>query len=144
MRFLPWARAILAGWVTLLGIAYLVERPAVEWLAPLFGARWIATVQLALDCGALAAAGWVAGRLNRSRAIWTAAVFAVTLCFWDFEGILALNVPWLVRLVWNTLHDSRYLDALLTIVETHAILFGCLFAGAALSRPREKPVSIVG
>ncbi len=110
-----------------------------HWTAPWFGASWIATVHLAFDCLTLAAAGFVAGRFNRSRAL----LFAATLCFWDFGDALALNVPWLLRLVWNSLHDSRYLDSLVSSVETHMLLFGCLFAGAMLSRPREKPVSIV-
>jgi hypothetical protein len=72
----------------------------------------------------------------------TAIVFAFTLCFWDFGDALALNVPWLLRLTRNSFHDSRYFDSLAGSVETHVLLFGCLFAGAALSRPREKPVSI--
>jgi hypothetical protein len=143
MRFVPWVRAIVLGWVTLLAIAYLVERPLIHWTAPLFGARWIATVELGFDCATLAAAGWVTGRLNRSRAIRTALLFAATLCSWDFGGVLALNVPWMAQLLWNTLHDSQYLDSLLTSVETHVLLFGCLIAGAALSRAREKMVSIV-
>jgi hypothetical protein len=74
----------------------------------------------------------------------TAAIFAVTLSFWDFGEMFALNVPWLLRLVWNSFHDSRYLDSLLTSVETHVLLFGCLIAGAALNQAREKMVSIVG
>jgi ABC-type cobalamin transport system permease subunit len=74
----------------------------------------------------------------------TALLFAVTLSFWDFDEMLTLNVPWLLRLVWNSFHDSRYLDSLAASAETHALLFGCLIAGAALSRAREKMVSIVG
>jgi hypothetical protein len=132
-------RSILPGWVTLLVLAYGIEGPMLHWTAPWFGASWIATVHLAFDCLTLAAAGFVAGRFNRSRAL----LFAATLCFWDFGDALALNVPWLLRLVWNSLHDSRYLDSLVSSVETHMLLFGCLFAGAMLSRPREKPVSIV-
>jgi hypothetical protein len=136
-------RAIAAGWATLLLIAYLVERPLLHWSAPLFGPMWIATAGLAFDCAALFAAGWVAGRLNRSHAMRTGLLFAATLCFWDFGGTLNLNVPGLVRLVGNSFHDSRYFDSLLTGVETHAILFGCLIGGAALSRAREKALSIV-
>jgi hypothetical protein len=143
MRFVPWARAIVLGWVTLLAIAYLVERPLIHLVAPLFGAKWIATVELGLDCATLTAAGWVTGRLNRPRAIRTALLFAATLCFWEFGGMLALNVPGLVRLLWDTVHDAQYLDSLVTSVETHVLLFGCLIAGAALSRAREKMVSIV-
>ena len=139
-----WARSILLGWVTLLAIAYGVEGPLLHWTSPLIGATWIATAHLAFDCSALAAAGFVTGRFNRSRAVLSAVLFAVTLCFWDFGGTLALNVPWLLQLIWNSIHDSRFLDALITSAETHALLFGCLVAGAMLSRPREKPMSIVG
>jgi hypothetical protein len=136
-------RALVAGWATLLVIAYLVERPLLGWSAPLFGPMWIATAGLGYDCAALFAAGWVTGRLNRSHAIRTGLLFAATLCLWDFGGTLALNVPGLVRLLWNSFHDSRYFDSLLTSVGTHALLFGCLIGGALLSRAREKPVSIV-
>jgi hypothetical protein len=138
-----WARSILLGWATLLAIAYAVEGPLLRWTAPLIGATWIATAHLALDCLTLAAAGFVAGRFNRSRPVLCAGVFAVTLTFWDFADTLALRVPWLLRLAWNSVHDSRFFDALVTSAETHLLLFGCLIAGAMLSRPPEKPVSIV-
>jgi len=135
-----WARSIALGWATLLAIGYAVEGPLLRWTAPLFGPVWIATAHLAFDCLTLAAAGWVVGRSNRRYAIPSALVFAATLCFWDFG---ALNVPLLVRLIWDSFQDSRYLDALATSAETHALLFGCLTAGAMLSRPRARPVSIV-
>jgi hypothetical protein len=73
----------------------------------------------------------------------TGLLFAATLCFWDFGGSLNLNVPGLVRLVGNSFHDSRYFDSLLTSAETHLILFGCLIGGAAMSRAREKALSVV-
>jgi len=141
--FLVWARSLALGWVTLLIIAYAVEGPVLRWSAPMFGAIWIATAHLAFDCMTLAAAGFVAGRFNRSRAVLMGVLFAATLCFWNFGDALALNVPWLLRLAGNSFHDSRYLDSLIASVETHALLFGCLFAGAMLSRAREKPASIV-
>jgi hypothetical protein len=137
-----YARSVLLGWVVLLAIAYLVEGPMMRWTAPLFGAGWIATAHLAFDGLTLTAAGWVAGRFNRGHAMLTAVLFALTLCFWDFGDALALNVPWLLRLVRNSFHDSRYFDSLAGSVETHVLLFGCLMAGAALSRAREKAVSI--
>jgi hypothetical protein len=143
MMFLVWARSILFGWAALLAIAYVVERPLLHWTAPLLGASWIATAHLAFDCATLAAAGWVTGRLNRPYPIPSVLLFGVTLSFWDFDGLLALNVPWLVRLVRNSFQDSRYFDSLAASAETHALLFGCLVAGSVLSRPREKLVSIV-
>ena len=138
-----WALAVLVGWVALLAIAYGIEGPVLRWTGPLFGASWIATAHLSLDGLTLAAAGWVAGRFNRGHALLTVALFALTLCFWDFGGALALNVPWLLRLVRNSFQDSRYIDSLIASVETHVLLFGCLMTGAGLSRPREKPVSIL-
>jgi hypothetical protein len=139
MRFFVWLRSILLGWAALLVIGFAVENTLLHWTGPLFGARWIATAHLAFDCLTLAAAGWVVGRFNRPHSIAGGLVFAVTLSFWDFG---ALNVPLLLRLVWNSFQDSRFVDALLTSVETHALLFGCLIAGAALSRPRARPISI--
>jgi hypothetical protein len=143
MRLVVWARAILAGWATLLVIAFAVEWPLLDWTAPVFGSMWIATASLGFDCAALFASGWVTGRLNRSHAVRAGLLFAATLCFWDFGGSLNLNVPGLVRLVGNSFHDSRYFDSLLTSAETHLILFGCLIGGAALSRAREKALSVV-
>jgi len=124
-------------------LAFGVEGPILRWTGPTFGASWIATVHLAFDCLTLAAAGWVSGRVNRSHAIFSAGLFAVSLCFWGFGDVLALNVPWLLRLMRNSLEDARFLDSLVASAETHVLLFGCLLAGAALSRPREKAVSIL-
>jgi hypothetical protein len=138
-----WARSVLLGWIALLVIAYGIEGPVLRLTGPLFGVSWMATAHLAFDCLTLAAAGWVAGRLNRSYAMLTVGLFALTLCFWDFGGALALNVPWLLRLVRNSVQDSRYFDSLIASVETHCLLFGCLMTGAALSRARGKPVSIL-
>lgn len=142
MAAFPWARSVVLGWATLLGIALLVERPLLHWTSPLFGPMWIATVHLSLDALALAAAGYVAGRLNRRRAILAGAVLAASLCLWDFGELLALNVPFLLKVAWDSLHDSRFVESLIGSVETHVALFGCLTAGAALAREREKPVSI--
>jgi hypothetical protein len=138
-----WAQAILLGWVTLLAIAYGLEGPLLHWIGPLLGASWIATAHLALDCAICAAAGYMTGRFNRSHPVWTAVLFAVTLSFCGFGDTLALNIPFLLRLTWNSLQDSRFFDALLTSAETHTLLLGCLFAGAMLSRPRAKPISVV-
>jgi hypothetical protein len=144
MDFWIWARAIAAGWITLLLLAFAVEAPALQWTAALIGASWMATVHLALDCAVMTAAGFVAGRSNRAHPMLSAGLLAVSLCFWDFGVTLALNVPWLLRLVRNSFTDSRYLDSLAASAEAHILLFGCLITGAALSRPREKPISIVG
>ena len=143
MRIFPWARSIVLGWVTLLGIAYLVEHPLLYVTSPLFGPMWIATAHLSLDALTLAAAGFVAGRFNRPHSMTTVLLFAATLCPLNFEDALTLNVPWLVHLAWESLHNSRFLDSLLTSAGTHVLLFGCLLTGGALSRAHENPVSIV-
>jgi hypothetical protein len=99
-------------------------------------------MHLFFDCGVVAAAGFVAGRLGRPRSVLAGSILAVSFCLWDFEGALALNVPFLVRLIWNSFHDAGYLDALVGSLEVHVLLFGCLTAGVMLSRPREKMISI--
>jgi len=142
VKIASWIWSILAGWVTLLVLAYIVEGPVLRWIGPWVGFSWSATVHLTFDCAVLTAAGFAAGRFHRSHPMKAALAFAITLCFWDFGTILALNVPWLVHLVWNSFHDSRYLDSLATSVETHLLLFGCLFGGAKLSQRRETPLSI--
>jgi hypothetical protein len=143
MKVLLWLRSLALGWATLLVLAYIVERQLLHWMAPLLGPIWIATAHLSLDGLTLAAAGWMAGRGNRSHALLSGLLFAVTLSYWDFGDMLALNVPWLLKLTIDSFSDSRFFDSLVASAETHALLFGCLIAGAALSRPREKPVSIV-
>ena len=71
-------------------------------------------------------------------------VFAATLTVWDLSPIIAINVPWLLRLAIHALSgDSAYLSSLVSTSTSHALLFGCLLAGGMLSRPSSKPVSIV-
>jgi hypothetical protein len=139
---MKWLRGILLGWATLLAIAFGIEGPLLRWSEPFFGPRWMATVHLMFDSLTLAASGWVAGRMNRSRAVGTGLVFAATLCFFNFGDGVALRVPWMLHLVWNSLHDSRFLDSLIASAETNLALLGCLIVGARLAREREKPVSI--
>jgi len=86
-------RAVLIGWVTLLLIAYLAEHPLLVLTAPILGVRWLATAGLALDCSAMATAGWVVGRLNRTRPILAVLIFAATLTFWDFSHQHPLGHP---------------------------------------------------
>jgi hypothetical protein len=136
-------RSVLIGWPTLLLISFLLKHPLLVWASPMLGVRWLATAGLALDCTALAATGWVVGRLNRADPILGVLVFAATLSFWDFTPLLAINVPWLLRLAADTVRDSGYLSSLLTTAASQAFLFGSLLAGGLLSRPPTKPVSIV-
>jgi hypothetical protein len=142
-RLLIAARSILLGWVALLAATYLVERPLLRWTAPLLGASWFPTAQLALECAALAATGWVMGRWNRSGAIPAVLVFAAMIAVWNFSLVPAINIPWLFRLMRDTIGDARYLESLITTAVTHALLFGSLIIGARLSRPRQTTMSVL-
>ena len=137
-------RAIPIGWVALGLLVFMAEHPLLRWTGPLLGAQWIATAQLGLDCGVMLGTGWVVGRLSRPDPMLGVLVFAATLTFWDISFLVAINVPWLVRLVIHTVSgEGNYLSSLVSTVGTHALLFGCLVGGGLLSRVRERPVSIV-
>jgi hypothetical protein len=72
-------------------------------------------------------------------------VFAATLTFWDLSFLIAINVPWLVRLMIHALSgDGNYLCSLVSTAGSQGLLFGCMVGGGLLSRAREKPVSIAG
>jgi hypothetical protein len=143
-RLLITVRSIVLGWATLFAVTYLVERPLIVWTAPLLGAPWIPTLQLAFECVALAAIGWMIGRWNRSDTVPVVLVFAAMLAVWNFGLVPAINIPWLFRLMVDSFGSARYLESLVTAAVTHAFLFGSLFVGAWLSRPRQTtPVSIV-
>ena len=58
----------------------------------------------------LAATGWAVGRAGRANPILAVAAFAATLSLWDFEDLVEIRIPWLLRLVGDALHDSRYWD----------------------------------
>ena len=143
-RLLIAARSIMFGWATLFAVTYLVERPLIIWTAPLLGASWLPTVQLAFECVALAAAGWMIGRWNRFYAVPAVLVFAALLAVWEFGLVPAINIPWLFRLISDSFGDARYLESLVTAAVTQALLFGSLFVGARLSRPPQPPVSLAG
>jgi hypothetical protein len=143
-RLLIMAQSILLGWAVLFAATYLLERPLLRWTAPLLGASWLPTAQLALQCAALAATGWVVGRWNHLDAIRAVLVFAAMLAAWNFGLVPAIDVPWLFQLIKDSLGNARYLESLITAAVTHALLFGSLFVGARLSRPKQTtPLSIV-
>src|SRR5579872_4450343 len=127
-------RAILIGWVTLALLVFLVEHTLLRWTGPWLGAQWIATAQLGLDCAVMAGTGWVVGRLSRPNPMFGVLVFAATLTFWDLSFLIAINVPWLLRLMVHAVGDANYLSSLASTAGSHALLFGCLMAGGLLSR----------
>src|SRR5450755_176800 len=136
-------RSVLIGWAALLLIAFLLERTLLVWIAPIVGGSWIATAGLALDCTALAATGWLVGRLHRASPIFGVFVFAATLTLWDFTPLMAINIPWLLRLAANALKDGGYLVSWAPAVPPQPFLLGILLAGGILSPPPAKPVSIM-
>jgi hypothetical protein len=135
-RLLIAARSILLGWATLVAATYLVERPLLGWTAPLLGATWFPTAQLALACAGLVGTGWIIGRWNRLDVL----IFAVTLAVWSF-GLVPINLSWLFRLLMDSFESSRYLESFFTSLVIHVLLFGSLIIGANLSRTRE-PVDL--
>jgi hypothetical protein len=139
-----WARPILVGWATLVPLGYMAERLLLPWTARLLGPGWLPTAQVSLDCLVLAAAGWAIARLHPSAPVSGALIFAATLCFRDLDPLVALNIPWLLRLAADAFRDSRYLGSLGDTAAQHLFLLGSLIAGALLGRPARKPVSLLG
>ena len=140
-RLLIAARSILAGWAALFAITYLGTRPLLVWTAPLLGAVWMPTAQLALECLALAAAGYILCRSGGRSGV--VLIFGIMLAIWNFDLVPAINVPWLFQLMIDTFGSARYLEPLITAAATQALLFGSLTAGAMLGRPRAKPISLM-
>lgn len=142
-------RAVLTGWVVLFFLSYAVERPILALGYRWIGGSWWATISVALDCLALAASGWAVARLHRP---WSAAMLLVfTLSMAPFDVALytgqtmALNLPWLVRLAWNVIGDSRYLTGLLASLVTNALLLACLRTGGKSGSPPETlPTTLKG
>src|SRR5580698_7615752 len=127
------SRSILLAWVALFAIAYLAGRPLLSLTAHLLDASWVPTAQLIVECLALAAAGWVAGRGNRFDVLILLAMLAV----WSF-GLIPINLPWLFRLLVDSLESSRYLESFFTSLATHIFLIGSLFIGSNLSRAKRN------
>jgi hypothetical protein len=139
------ARSILAGWVTLLPMVYLVDHPLLILIAGKIEASWIPTVRLMLDCLVLAGTGWVTGRLGRPNSVLAVTAFAATLALWDFGDLVEIQFPWLLHLAADALRDARYLDSFVNTAVIQIFLFGSLIAGGILSRraPETAP-SILG
>src|SRR5580700_10958909 len=128
-------RSSVLAWGALLAITFLMERPLMRWASTMLGASWVPTVQLALECCGLAAIGWLIGRWGNSGIL----IFAAMLAVWNF-GLVPIDIPWLIHLLIDSFDNSRYLESFFTSLVTHVFLFGSLFTGAALSRPREQVV----
>ncbi len=127
------SRSILLAWAALFAIVYLAGRPLLSLTAHMLDASWVPTAQLIVECLALAAAGWVAGRGNRFDVLILLAMLAV----WSF-GLIPINLPWLFRLLLDSLESSRYLESFFTSLATHIFLIGSLFIGSHLSRAKRS------
>lgn len=136
--------SIAAGWTALIALTYVAERPLLLLTAPVVGPHWVATASLLLDCLKLAATGWAIGRLHRTAPLPGLLAFAATLGLFSLEPWLPLDVPGLIRVAINAVHDSRYWDALATMAAQHVLLFGSLIAGGLLSRTPQTPLSLFG
>jgi hypothetical protein len=134
--------AALAGWSILLATDLVLLWGALPLFAMVIGPELLPSLKVVLDMGALAACGWVAGRVGRPRVMAAATLTAFGLALFDLVPYIPLNVPWLLRLAVNAAADSRYLSSLLTALTLHVLMFGSLFAGAHLSRPREAPIGL--
>ena len=134
--------AAFAGWAALVAAELLVLFGALRLFAMVMGPELLPSLKVVLDMAALAAGGWVAGRVGRPRTMAAAALTAAGLTAFDLTPYLPLNVPWLLRLTTNAVGDSRYLSSLLITLTMHALMFGSLLAGAYLSRPPEPPIGL--
>ena len=134
--------AALAGWAVLVVAELLLLFGAVRLFAMLMGPDLLPSLKVVLDMGALAACGWIAGRVGRPRVMAAAALTATGLAVFDVTPYLPLNVSWVLRLTGNAVRESRYVPSLLATLTVHALMFGSLFAGAHLSRPRETQMRL--
>ena len=137
-------RSVAVGWVLLVALTYLAERPLLFLTAPAVGPHWLATARLTLDCLKLAATGWAIGRLHRAAPLPGVLAFAATLSLFSFESWLPLDVQGLIRLALDAVQDPRYWESLGTMAAQHVLLFGSLIAGGLLSRPPQSPLSLFG
>ena len=125
---------VITEWVLLFG--------AMRVFARVMGPDLLASLKVVLDMAALAVCGWFAGRVGTPRVLSAAGLAAAGLAVYDFTPYLPLNVQWVLRLAEDAFGDSRYLSSLSQALMIHALMFGSLFAGAQLSRPRKRPVAL--
>jgi hypothetical protein len=134
--------AALAGWGVLLATELVLLWGGLRLFAMVVGPELLPSLKVVLDMGTLAACGWIAGRVGRPRVMAAATLTAAGLALFDLMPYIPLNVPWLLRLAVKAVADSRYVSSLLTMLTLHALLFGSLFGGAHLSRPRDAPIGL--
>jgi hypothetical protein len=136
-------RSVLVGWAMLLLFTAVIEPPLLAGTVRLAGGYWLATAKLSLDCLALAATGWLIGRLHRSAPLFAVLVFSATLAFAPFGPLPEARFTWLVRLTANAFSDRAYLNPLGSAALEYLLLFASLIGGTLLSRPAHKPLSVI-
>jgi hypothetical protein len=129
-------RSCVLGWLTLFAALFLIERPLLRWTGPILGGPWIPTAQLALECCALVAVGWLIGRWGKL-GVW---IFAATLALPNFGRVPSIDFPWLFHLLLDCFQNARYLEPFFTSLAAHIFLFGSLFVGARLGGARQPVV----
>jgi hypothetical protein len=134
--------AALAGWAALAAAEFVLLFAVLRLVAMVIGTELLPSLKVVLDMGALAACGWIAGRVGRPCTMAAAGLAAAGLTGFDLTPYMLLNVPWLMRLTTNAASDSRYLPSLLNTLAIHALMFGSLFFGASRSRLREAPIGL--
>jgi hypothetical protein len=134
--------AALAGWTALVASEAILLFGVLRLFAVVMGPELLPSLKVVFDMAALAACGWIAGRVGRPRVVAAAAFTAFGLAVFDLSPYVPLNVPWLLRVTRNAFGESRYVSSLLAALTMHALVFGSLFAGARLSRPREVPLAL--
>lgn len=141
-------RAILTGWAALFFLSYAVERPVLALGYRWIGGSWWASVSVALDLLVLAASGWMVARLHRPWQTAMLLVFTLSLAPFDVGSYtgqtMALNFPWLLKLTWNAVGDSRYLSGLLSSLVTNGLLVACLWTGGRAGGPPEARTTLQG
>jgi hypothetical protein len=137
---------IVGGWIAFLVLGYELGMRVLAWIGPQLGPEF-PTFRIALDCCVLAACGYAAVRLpalwrdnlrERSNALW----FALTLLPLHFDWS-SLDVPWLVRLVFDSFTSTRYVGSLLETMALHGILFACVAIGASSAAPQRAVASVL-
>jgi hypothetical protein len=128
------ARSCVVGWGALSAIILLIDRPLLHRTAPILGASWLPTAQLAVECLGLAAVGWLIGRWGNAGVL----IFAATLALFNFRLVPSIDVPWLFHLLLDSFQNARYLESFSTSLATHIFLFASLFIGSHLSRAKRN------
>ncbi len=127
-------RSIGIGLLALFAVMFLIERPLLRFAAPILGASWLPTAQLALECAGLAAVGWLIGRWGRLGVVLFAGIIAIP----NFSRVPSIDFIWLFHLLLDCFQNTRYLAPFVTSLATHGLIFASLFIGSHLSHAKQN------